>query len=499
MLHVSGHVQGVGFRPHVYRLAHRLGLLGWVRNAMGQVEIVVQGSGDAVEAFVDEVIRQAPPLSRPVLELQEQQSPQDFSEFGIRASESGTAARVFIPPDYFCCDECVEDIRAPGNRRYRYPFTNCTQCGPRYTLIRSLPYDRPNTSMAGFPLCQECLAEYTDPLDRRFHAEPVACPRCGPSLSLELAGQVIARGEDALARAVSELGNGKIVAVKGVGGYHLMCDARDDAAVRRLRARKRRPDKPLAVMFPQTGPDGLDTVRQHVGLDAVAAVSIAGPVRPIVLAPRLADSDLAPAVAPGLADQGVFLPYSPLHHLLLGDFGYPLVATSGNLSGEPVLTDEGAASKRLSTIADLFLHHDRPIVRPADDPVIRPVDGVLRPIRLGRGSAPLELQLPNKLPKSVLALGGQMKNTLALAWENRLVVSPHIGEMGSARSLEIFEQVARDLQALYGVRAEALLVDAHPAYTTRGWARKQNLPISSCFHHHAHASALMLDNGWQQP
>ncbi|MDH3401565.1 MAG: Sua5/YciO/YrdC/YwlC family protein, partial [Chromatiales bacterium] len=269
-------------------------------------------------------------------------------------------------------------------------------------------------------------------------------------------------------------------------------------SVQRLRERKVRPDKPLAVMFPQSGEDGLGALRGQVCLDDHTAKAISGPARPIVLVPRQAESDLARGVAPGLAELGVFLPYSPLHHLLLADFDGPLVATSGNLSGEPVLTSPRAAETRLAAVADLFLHHDRPIVRPADDPVLRPIDGVLRPLRLGRGSAPLEMALPGRLPEPVLALGGQMKNTLALAWDDRLVVSPHIGEMSSARSLEVFEQVAGDLQSLYGVRAKRLLVDAHPAYTTRAWARQQGLPMSSSFHHHAHASALMLDSAWEE-
>ncbi|MDH3401018.1 MAG: Sua5/YciO/YrdC/YwlC family protein, partial [Chromatiales bacterium] len=316
-LHVTGHVQGVGFRPHVYRLAHELGLVGWVRNAMGQVEIVVQGPGGLVEEFVDCLIHRAPPLSKPILERRAPLQCQAFNDFDIRVSESGSAARVFIPPDYFCCEDCVKDINTPGNRRYRYPFTNCTQCGPRYTLIRALPYDRPNTSMAGFPLCEECLAEYKNPLDRRFHAEPVACPDCGPSLSLVSAGEIIAEGNRALACTVAELRKGKILAVKGVGGYHLMCDARNEEAVQRLRERKVRPDKPLAVMFPQSGEDGLGALRGQVCLDDHTAKAISGPARPIVLVPRQAESDLARGVAPGLAELGVFLPYSPLHHLLL--------------------------------------------------------------------------------------------------------------------------------------------------------------------------------------
>lgn len=480
----------------MYRLAQRLGLSGWVRNALGQVEITVQGAQPELEEFVRALIQEAPPLARARLDSQETQTCQALTGFEILGSESGNAPRVFIPPDFFCCDQCLLDINTPGNRRYRYPFTNCTQCGPRYTLINALPYDRANTSMAGFPLCERCREEYLNPLDRRFHAEPVACPACGPSIRLVLPGQTPVSGEAALVLAVKALGEGKILAVKGVGGYHLMCDARDEQAVQRLRQRKLRPDKPLAVMFPQTGEDGLDALREQLTLEPVTAEGVFGPGRPIVLVPRRADCELAPGVAPGLAEIGVFLPYSPLHHLLLSDFGGPLVATSGNLSGEPVLTSVAEAETGLGRVADGFLHHDRPIVRPADDPVWRPIDGSLRPMRLGRGCAPLELDLPGRLPEPVLALGGQMKNTLALAWDDRLVISPHIGEMSSARSLQVFEQVAADLQALYGVQARRLLVDAHPAYTTHRWARAQGLPLSPYFHHHAHASALALDNGF---
>jgi hydrogenase maturation protein HypF len=496
LLRVSGHVQGVGFRPHVYRLAQRMGLAGWVRNALGQVEITVQGAQPLLAEFVRALIQDAPPLARPSLDSQQTLDCQVFTGFHILASESGAAPRVFIPPDYFCCDECIKDVHTPGNRRYRYPFTNCTQCGPRYTLIRALPYDRANTSMAAFPLCERCNEEYLNPLDRRFHAEPVACPDCGPSISFALAGQAPVSGEEALAKAVAALASGKILAVKGVGGYHLMCDARDEQAVQRLRQRKRRPDKPLAVMFPQSGKDGLDALRERVSLEPVTAAAVAGPERPIVLVPRRARCDLAPGVAPGLSEVGVFLPYSPLHHLLLSDFGGPLVATSGNLSGEPVLTTVAEAESGLGKVADGFMHHDRPIVRPADDPVWRFIDGRLRPMRLGRGCTPLEMNLPGRLQQPVLALGGQMKNTLALAWDDRLVISPHIGEMASARSLQVFEQVASDLQSLYGVEARRLLVDAHPAYTTHRWARARGLPLTPCFHHHAHASALALDNNY---
>jgi hydrogenase maturation protein HypF len=383
----------------------------------------------------------------------------------------------------------------PGDRRFHYPFINCTQCGPRYTLIEALPYDRPNTSMDGFRLCPECESEYQDPADRRFHAEPVACPQCGPQLTFEENNQADVRDtSEALAAALRSLRDGKIVAVKGIGGYHLVCDARDPAAIATLRQRKQRPDKPLAVMFPVDGMDGLDFVRRYVMLQDAEAELVAGPMRPIVLATKKAGCSLADNIAPGLDEIGVFLPYSPLHQLLLDDFGGPVVATSGNISGEPVLTDNAEASHRLRKIADSFLQHDRRIVRPADDPVFRRIGGRMRPLRIGRGSAPRELELPWPQERPLLAVGGHMKGTLALSWEHRVVVSPHIGEMDSPRSLAVFEQIASDLQTLYGVRAERVACDAHSGYTTHRWAQREStLPVEQVWHHQAHASAVAAE------
>jgi hydrogenase maturation protein HypF len=394
------------------------------------------------------------------------------------------------------CVECCAELHDPDDRGYRYPFINCTHCGPRYTLIENLPYDRGNTSMAAFPLCDACRAEYDNPLDRRFHAEPVACPDCGPRLSyVDGATGRHLDGEQALRAAAGSLRSGRVVAVRGIGGYHLMCDASDEAAVAGLRRRKQRPHKPLAVMVPLSGPeDGLYSVREIVTPTPDEASCLLSPMRPIVLCRKKPGAKLAESVAPGLDEIGIFLPYSPLHYLLLDAFGAPLVATSGNLSGEPVLTDVDEAGRRLAPVADAFLHHDRPIVRPADDPVYRRIDGRLRPIRIGRGCAPLELTLPWHQPVPVLAVGGHMKVCVALSWENRVVVSPHIGEMDSPRSIRVLEQVCRDLQQLYQVRAENIACDAHRAYTTHRWAmQQQGLHPVSVWHHRAHASALAAE------
>jgi hydrogenase maturation protein HypF len=352
-----------------------------------------------------------------------------------------------------------------------------------------MPYDRPATTMAAFVLCDACRREYTDPLDRRFHAEPVACPACGPALEFTAAESPrISGNEAALAACVSALRAGSIVAVKGVGGYHLMCDARNDIAIARLRRNKPRAHKPLAVMFPTAPGRPLKFINNRVWLSRDQADLLLSAVRPIVLARKRPGFDLSSLIAPGLDEIGVMLPYSPLHHLILSDLGAPLIATSANISGEPVLTDNTDVEQRLGHVASAFLHHDRPIERPADDPVLRIIHDCPRPLRLGRGTAPLEQCLPFTLEQPVLAVGGHMKNTIALAWGNRIVVSPHIGDMGNARSLQVFEKTIDDLQALYKVSAEAVICDAHPGYATSRWARQSGLPLHQVFHHHAHAA-----------
>ena len=487
---ISGRVQGVGFRPFVYRLAHQNGITGWVRNVSGTVEIHAEGELPQLLRFSDALIQDAPPLSAPGPLAIAPCAIEAAEGFAILDSAASSHADIHLPPDGFVCADCLAELHDPANRRHRYPFINCTQCGPRYTLITALPYDRPNTSMRDFALCPDCRREYEDPLDRRFHAEPTACPVCGPHLQF-VSGEECHEGDEAaLAAAVAALRSGKIVAVKGVGGYHLLCDASRDEAVAALRARKPRPSKPLAVMF--RDPEAL---RSAVHLSAELERFIAAPERPIVLLPKRVGSGLSEHIAPDLTEIGCLLPYSPLHDLLLNDFGGPLVATSGNLSGEPVLTDEDEAQARLAHLADAFLHHNRPIARPADDPVYRVIAGHPRPLRLGRGLAPLELELPVALAEPVLALGSHMKNTVCLAWGRRAVVSPHIGELDTLRSLDTLARVAADLQRLYQVQATRLLVDRHPGYGYRRYARDSGLPQVGVWHHHAHASAL----AWEFP
>lgn len=521
---IGGRVQGVGFRPFVYRLAARYQLAGWVRNRGGVVEVLAQGAPRELSLFRAALTAEAPPAARAQLLSEEEAAPEACGDFQIRPSPTDGPTGAYVPPDLFACEACLAELSDPRARRYRYPFTNCTQCGPRYTLIRALPYDRPNTAMAGFQMCAECSAEYTNPRDRRFHAQPLACPRCGPRVrwswgplaraapAEQKADRVVAasepatqaagallEGELALRSCLAALARGQIVAARGIGGYHLLCDARSETAVAELRRRKHRPAKPLALMLPWRGADGLDAVRAVAGVSDSEAATLIDAARPIVLLSRRADARLAAGVAPGLSEIGVMLPYSPLHHLLLDGFGGALVATSGNISGEPVLTEADEAQERLSNVADGFLHHDRPIVRPADDPVARTICGRSRALRLGRGTAPLELTLPEPLPQPTLAVGAYLKNTIALGWDDRAVISPHLGDLGSPRAQWLFERLVSDLQQLYGVRARLLVHDAHSGFPNSRWVRHQGLPTRAIWHHHAHAAALAGEWALREP
>jgi len=491
---LGGVVQGVGFRPYIYRHARAHSLLGWVRNCSGRVEVHVQGEASQLKSFEQSLLSQAPPLSRPVIQSAIDHKHIDTEAFEILPSLADANADIHLPPDLFTCDDCLRELNDPNDRRYRYPFINCTQCGPRYTLIESLPYDRINTSMSAFPLCAACYEEYTDPENRRYHAEPVACPECGPALTYSQPGSDLVTGNEASLRAaIAALHDGKVLAVKGIGGYHLVCDARNDAAVNQLRNTKPRPHKPLAVLFPAPAGDPMQHVRQHLLADDSEEKLLTSHARPIVLIEKVPASTLSESIAPGLNEIGAMLPYSPLHHTLLSDFGAPLLATSANISGEPVLTENEDVEQRLSHVADAYLHHNRPIVRPADDPVVRVINRQPAWIRQGRGLAPVEIELPFELETPVLAVGAHMKNTVALAWGKRAVISPHIGEMDSPRSLQTFEQCITDLQALYQVRAVQIVCDAHPGYTASRWARQQNLPVHTVYHHHAHAAVAYAE------
>lgn len=494
---MGGRVQGVGYRAFVYNLAQRMYLSGIVQNLTGEVLVEAQGEACTLDAFAAALISDAPPLARAHLVSCEYIPLRELNSFSILPSAHALHGNIHIPPDNFLCDDCRSEMLDPDDRRYCYPFINCTQCGPRYTLITGMPYDRLHTTMTNFPLCCACLAEYEDPTDRRFHAQPLACPDCGPQLDFISRNENTA-GNAALKSCIAALQCGKIVAVKGIGGYHLMCDAFNPDAISRLRLNKQRPHKPLALMFPWQGEEGLQYVRQELQLDTLSAAALTDAARPIVLITKRADSTLPDSIAPGLNEIGAMLPYSPLHHLLLEAFGHPLIATSGNVSGEPVLTDNVEAEVRLSKVAQAFLHHNRPIARPADDSVMRVIANKSRLLRAGRGIAPQEFNLPFSFSHPMLAVGGHMKNAIALGWDNRMVLAPHIGDLDTPRSMAVFEQVISDLQLLYGVTAQSVVCDAHPGYASSRWATRQALPLQRVYHHHAHASAMAFECGLEK-
>ena len=490
---VTGLVQGVGFRPHVYVTAAQLSLTGSVGNTVAGVVVEVEGSPADVASFGERLLC-APPLARIDDVHEVEVSPRGGTGFRIEGSTTAGEARTLVSPDVSLCADCLRELQDPTDRRYRYPFITCTNCGPRFTIVTGVPYDRVRTTMAGFPLCAPCQAEYDDPADRRFHAQPLACPDCGPTLRLEDKNGLVATGDDAMAGARRMLADGRIVAVKGLGGYHLACDATCEETVAELRRRKRRGDKPFAVMARD-----LATARGVAEVDLGAEALLTGVRRPIVLVPRRdgAASSVAPSVAPGTPELGLVLPYTPLHVLLLGldedDPGPPLlVMTSGNLAGEPIVTDDDEARVRLDGLVDAWLSHDRPIHVPCDDSVVRCVGGQELPIRRSRGYAPLPVSLPFAVPPT-LAVGADLKNTCAVAEGRYAWVSQHIGDMDDLATIDALGAAEKHLERIGGVAPVAIAVDLHPAYRSTTWARghARGRPVRTVQHHHAHIASVM--------
>ena len=509
---VRGVVQGVGFRPFVYNLARAGGLVGWVVNRADTVRIEVQGASTALDRFVEMLRSNAPPQARIESVDVREMTPVDdqVSEFEIRSSDVQSSPRPTIPADLATCADCLREIRDPGERRHGYPFTNCTNCGPRLSIIRQLPYDRPRTSMGRFAMCEDCRAEYENPADRRFHAQPIACPRCGPRLTLlDADGNAAADGEEAMARAVEALVDGRIVALKGLGGFQLLADATSAEAVALLRARKQRPDKPLAIMA-----GSLEQARRYCELSDEASRLLASPEAPIVLLRKSNDADgivggIADGVAPDNPTLGVMLPYTPLHHLLTAAVARPIVCTSGNLSEEPMATRTSQAVERLGPIADVLLTHDRPIVRPVDDSVVQFGPEGAQVLRRARGYAPLPVRLEFESP-TVLAVGGHLKNTVALALGSvgqrqptSVILSPHVGDLDNVLSVEVHRRAVADLVGFFEVTPAVVACDLHPDYaSTRhaeslaaGW----NVPLVRVQHHHAHVAACMAEHGIEGP
>jgi hydrogenase maturation protein HypF len=504
---VRGVVQGVGFRPTVFRLALARGLSGFVWNHAEGVTIEAQGEAGALAAF-ERALRQEIPLPARVQSIAAEALAEvpDEAGFQIRESGAGHELRPVVPPDLAVCAACAEEVDTPGERRYRYPFTNCTYCGPRYSIIAQLPYDRSHTAMAAFPLCPACAREYGDPHDRRFHAQPIACPACGPRLLLlQPDGGTTAEGEAALHAAIDALKEGQVLALKGLGGYQLLVDATSATAVQRLRDRKHRVAKPFAVMFPD-----LASLQAACLVSAAERTWLASPEAPILLLRRRPGGAVTEGVAPGNPNLGAFLPYTPLHRLLLAVVDRPLVCTSGNLSDEPMAFEDAEALTRLGALADLFLSHDRPILRPVDDSVLR-IDGDGPTIlRRARGFAPLAVPLALAGPgfqsadgPCVLALGAHQKSTVSLLKGGELIMSQHLGDLTSPAGADLLARTVEDLLAFFGARPDRLACDLHPDYASTRLAEQLaeawQVPLVRVQHHHAHGAACAAEHGLRQP
>ncbi|MDX1436701.1 MAG: carbamoyltransferase HypF [Anaerolineales bacterium] len=496
-IHITGTVQGVGFRPFIYGLAHDLNLSGTIRNTSFGVDIEVSGSPGDLELFIGSIAEKAPPLAQ-IDELRVREiDPNGAAGFTILPSEVIPGESLPLPADVSICADCLQELFNPADRRYRYPFINCTNCGPRYTIIGDLPYDRPLTSMRSFPMCADCLAEYKNPRDRRFHAQPVACRNCGPHVWLETPASAH-HNESAIKEARRLLASGEIVALKGLGGYHLACDASSRSAVARLRSSKVRPSKPLAVMMAD-----ISVVRQFCCISPEEEEVLTSRQRPIVLLDRMNSppSGICDEVTPGQSTLGVMLPYTPLHYLLLEpDAGFPqaLVMTSGNRRDEPIVIEEARARDVLSEITASILHHNRPILNRADDSVSKIIAGKQFVVRRARGYAPAPVMLRTAGPP-VLAVGGELKNTFCLTHGKRAIISPHNGDLDNLESLQAFEKSIEEFERINRVKPEALVGDLHPDYLSSQYADRrsfvESIPLLNVQHHHAHAASCIADNG----
>jgi len=528
---ILGAVQGVGFRPFIYRLATERGLAGWVKNSEQGVVIEVEGAKENLDAFVIEIEKEKPPRS--FIQSLECSflDPVGYKDFVIRPSSHNGTSTALIMPDVATCSDCLQEVLDPQNRRFLYPFTNCTNCGPRFSIIERLPYDRINTTMRKFGMCDRCRSEYEDPADRRFHAQPNACPTCGPHLELwDADGKALAAHHDAMMKTVDAIRSGLIVAIKGIGGFHLMVDARNDEAVTRLRRRKHREEKPFALMFPS-----IESVKEECEVSGLEERLLLSPESPIVLLDRIShiahrtsdnpnpqsppQADAPPAheirnlrhrrmrlrrtkfilsssIAPNNPTLGIMLPSTPLHHILMKALGFPVVATSGNLSDEPICIDEVEALERLRGVADLFLVHDRPIRRPIDDSIVRMMMGRELVLRRGRGYAPLPVNLGKNQggDSSVLSVGAQLKNTIALSSRANIFISQHLGNLDTPASCDAFQAAVDDLRKMYGAGAPAIACDMHPDYYSTKYAQNLGVRVVGVQHHYAHVASCMAEN-----
>ena len=503
---VTGVVQGVGFRPFVYRVAKNFGLKGSVSNTASGVKIYIEGKKDKIDKFIEQLKSNPPPLAKVENITIEELELVGFETFEIVSSDNENEKVTSVSPDVTLCEACLNEMRDPSNRRYRYPFINCTDCGPRYTITKTVPYDRPNTSMAKFEMCADCKRECEDPINRRYHAQPISCWNCGPKLTLlDNTGNTICetevstpyRGLDfsPIKESAKRLKNGEIVAVKGLGGFHLMCDASNEESVQTLRERKRRPSKPLAIMV-----KGVKEAKILADFSEIEQEWLTSKERPIVLLKKRSGSNLAPSVAPNIDRIGVMFPYTPLHELLFDYIDFPLVATSANLSDEPIIRDSKELIEKLGSVVDTVLDHDRDIVNACDDSVMQVAGSQPLWLRVARGIAPLTFALKEPIESKIIAVGANQKSTIALGFSDRIVLSPHIGDLNSIEAMDYFERTVQTFKNFYDFNPDTIVHDKHPVYETTKWAKEQKsknseLKILEVQHHYAHALGVMAEFG----
>ncbi|WP_041957441.1 carbamoyltransferase HypF [Sulfurospirillum arsenophilum] len=494
--HIEGIVQGVGFRPFVYTIASRYTLHGFVLNNAKGVVIEIEGFKESLDAFEQALFKELPPLARIDFWQKNILTCKDDTSFEIRHSDEASTKSSLVLPDMSLCKECLRELQDPTNRRYHYFFTNCTNCGPRYSIIKTVPYDRPYTSMQPFVMCEECQSEYTNPLDRRYHAQPISCSKCGPTLSLRsINGELLAMNEEAIVQLAELLNTGYIVAMKGMGGFHLMCDATQDDVVARLRERKHRPSKPFAVMF-----KNLEAIKEECVLSVKEEEGVSSLLRPIVLVKRrFHASKISPLIAPCIDRLGVFLPYTPLHVILFEYLKNPIVATSANRSGEPIISDATVLQQKLKDVVEYYLDYNREIVNSSDDSVLQYIGDEMLLMRSSRGIAPQSFRVDCKDERKILAVGAHQKNAIAIYLNHQIIVSPYIGDLDNIASNELFEKMIESFARFYDFTPDLIVGDLHPNYVSTQWAKKQNIPFVQVQHHYAHILSTMFEHHISEP
>ncbi|MBN8570133.1 MAG: carbamoyltransferase HypF [Ignavibacteria bacterium] len=488
LINIQGTVQGVGFRPFVYRLAQELNIKGWIINSSAGVQIEAEGDENDMEKFLTR-LKNGKPVNSTINDFKYVNSDiKNFTKFEIKESNNSTIKTALILPDLATCPDCLNEIFNPKERRYLYPFTNCTNCGPRFSIIESIPYDRANTTMKEFEMCNDCRNEYKNPLDRRFHAEPIACPKCGPQIKLYNERKELIAGNEIIKKAAEVILNGKIIALKGLGGYQLIVDARNNEAVKRLRERKHREEKPFAMMFPS-----LELIKKCCEVSGEEERLLLSVQSPIVLLKKKENNLISEDISKENNYYGVMLPYTPLHHLLMKKLNTPIVATSGNISDEPICITNEESFEKLNSIADFFLTHDRKIVRQVDDSVVRVIKNKPFMIRRARGYAPYPLILDEEIP-SVIAVGGQLKNTVAISNGKNVFISQHIGDLDSKEAYSAFKKIISDFKNLYDINPEYIISDLHPDYVSTKFAQDKGLKLIQVQHHYSHILSCIAEN-----